>query len=169
MRSLTVMLMMLFVMLLPATAEAGKLADGFRGVAYGDASAIDTPPIEGCVTAQEAGARWMCQTTIGDASVTVMYMVDEGLFTGIFVRSSGYTNASALFDSLRAAYGGGRKKNAYDSSSLPDWTWSDGSVIGAFEFNRFSNEATFLTVHLPSYDAAKKAKEDRAKRAVDDL
>lgn len=86
---------MILTMLWMVQAEAGKLAEGFRGAAYGPESAVTESPLPECVRDVEDRVRWQCDTTIGEAAVQVSYLVDEGMFYGVYMKAKGYANAEA--------------------------------------------------------------------------
>lgn len=66
------------LLFLAASATAGPLADGFRGLAFGPASALAVAPLESCVADPRPGVRWACDAEINGAPVLVCYHVDRG-------------------------------------------------------------------------------------------
>lgn len=159
---------MLFSLVL-STASAGKLAEGFRGVPYGPATALDVAPGDSCASSTEVGVRWLCQVHLGEAEVQVAYMVKEGLFYGLVMRANEYTNASAFFDVLVAGYGPGSPENTYDDSRLADRMWRDGSVIGSWGYNKFSDLGQFIVFDQTAMAKIKATENERAKAAAGGL
>lgn len=160
---------MLLSMLLLSTALAGKLAEGFRGLPYGPAAVLDVAPGESCAANTESGVRWNCQVRLGEANVEVAYMVQEGLFFGIVIHATGYVNAAAFFDVLVAGYGAGTPANTYDDTKLADRRWQDGSVIGSWSYNKYSDKAQFIAFEQTLMTTIKTAEKERAKAAASGL
>jgi hypothetical protein len=160
---------MFLLMMMLSNAMAGKLAEGFRGLPYGPASVLDTAPGESCANTGEAGVRWVCLMRLGEASVEVSYMVQEGLFCGILIRSAGYSNATAFFDVLLAGYGVGTPANTYDESRMADRRWQDGDVIGSWEYNKYSDKAQFISFNRSLMAQIKAIETERAKAAAGGL
>jgi hypothetical protein len=150
-------------------AQAGKLAEGFRGIPFGDAAPLATAPMDGCSPKPEPSVEWNCSTTIGDVPVTVAYMVQEGLFTGVFIITEDFGNADTLFKTLQAAWGKGRKTNDWQDGSLPDWSWSDGGVYGSFRYNEYSNKASVIAFDARLSAKADAIKAEKAKSGAGDL
>lgn len=164
-----VLFLSLSAALLTPSAFAGKLAEGFRGIPYGPASVLDVAPGEGCAANTEMSVRWMCTVQLGEASVQVAYMVQEGLFFGVVIHATGYGNASAFFDVLTAGYGAGTAANTYDSSRLADRRWQDGNASGSWDYNKFSDEGKFIAYDQTLMAKIKAAEAARAKAAAGGL
>lgn len=147
----------IFFLFFFSNAHAGKLADGFRDKPFGPASVIAEQPLEDCQSRPEKGVRWLCNTTIADAPVSVAYMQEGDLFYGVMIKSQGYTSKTVLLDTLQAAWGSGFDTPKYEG------LWKDGDVIASMEYNQFSKEITVVW-----YDNAlmqKMAAERKAKAA----
>lgn len=161
---------MLAIMIgLALTAHAGKLADGFRGIPYGDVAALSVAPSENCSHRPEPLVEWYCQDKIGQAEVQIAYVVDRGLFFGVHITAKGWRNADALLEVAKAAWGDGRPEHDWDDSWRADRLWSDGNVGAKFEYNQFSEASTMITVHMAlkrEIDGMAKAE---AAKAVNDL
>lgn len=161
------MLFLLAMLVLPA--DAGKLSEGFRGVPYGSDAVLSDSPLDGCTKVGADSVLWSCPTKIGGADVKVSYMADEGIFFGMFIEVSGYTNCSEVMTVLQQAYGKGIKENEWDKSALADRIWRDGKVVASFEYNKYTDKAKVAMFDSSLMDDVKKIKADRAKGAVDDL
>ena len=70
---LTATLLYLALLAFP-TAQAGKLAEGFRGLPFGDPAPLAAAPLEGCQKAPEPTVAWSCPSTIGAVPVSIAYM-----------------------------------------------------------------------------------------------
>lgn len=156
-------------LILLATASAGKLADGFRGVAYGPASALNTAPGESCATSLDSTVRWVCPTRLGEASVKVSYVVKEGLFFSVIIDADGYLNSAALLNVILAAYGPGTFAHSYDDSHMADRFWRDGNVVGGWKFNQYSDTAQFIAFEKTLLDKIQALENERAKAAASGL
>lgn len=150
-------------------AHAGKLSDGFHGIPYGSASVLVAPPGESCALNPEPGVHWLCQDTIGEARVEVAYMEKEELFYGVVIVASGYESCSSLFSVLVAGYGAGTPVASYDKSLLADRRWRDGSVIGSWRYNKYSDRAEFVAFHDSLVSQIKEKEEEKARDAARDL
>jgi hypothetical protein len=162
--------LLLVSLVLPATADAGKLAEGFRGVPFGPADPVLTAaPMEGCARDTEIGVRWDCPTTIGGVAVHVAYIAQEGLFPSLVVYGSGYTDAATLFPVLKASYGEGSKLHDWDDSLLADWHWRDGDVVGMWDYNQFSDRFRFTMFDTAVMERVKQIQAEKAKSSTGDL
>jgi hypothetical protein len=160
-------------MLLPfllSVAHAGKLANGWRGHLYGDATWLASPPSEGCTPTPEVGVRWLCPESVGGAKVEVNYMLATeigGAFTGIVLRCEGYLVCAAVLDTLMAAWGKPFRTEEY--GTLPDRTWADGSVLAGWEYNQFSDIGTATTFDKVLYERIKVVEASKAQDAAGEL
>lgn len=150
-------------------ASAGKLAEGFRGVPFGDATPLAAPPLPGCVKNPEAGVLWRCASQLGEFPVTVYYMVGLNTFMGISIHGSGYSVCEGIRDTLKAGWGVGAPADKYDTGPLPEWRWHDDFVLGSFDYNRFSSTCTAMTMHMGYYREMKEKKEKEAVKGTGDL
>ena len=158
-----------FIMSFTCQAQAGKLADGFRGHPFGDASFLEEPPDDNCMANPETGVRWSCQTTIGDVPVSVAYMVMETLYVGVVITTEGYTNASNLLTTLQQAYGPGRKTHDWDTDSMGDRLWADNNVFGSWEWNKYSAKAQMTIMARDVYLNAQELQKARTSAGINDL
>ena len=159
------------ILAMPVPALAGKLADGFRGVPFGPDSVIAAAPLPECHTSTEEGVKWACNTTIGDHSVQVAYMADEGLFYAVMLLGEGYAVAEGLMRIFRSAYGPGSLTKSYNTESEPlaDRIWRDGPVWASWEYNQFSDGSHLIIVHDKYHNQMKAAKVAKSKNAIGDL
>lgn len=159
----------LSIALASSSATAGKLATGFRGQPWGEVDLDSLVTTGDCAPSSEAQVGRLCQQTFATASAEVAYMYDHGLFWGIYLSSSGYSNCSTIFEVLTAAYGRGRPKVA----SLDSWDdhryWFDGSVGASWNYNEFSKRCTFVINHAELYDRVSAPSEAAAKSAAESL
>lgn len=163
------LILLIATMAIAGTAHAGKLADGFRGIPYGDAAALEAPPMSTCGSSLDPAVKWVCTATIGEVPVTVSYAVMEGLYVGVMIKVSGYVHASELLATLQQAYGRGTKDHDWDSDAMADRKWLDGTVAAAWSWNQFSDEGEFIILDIEQHDLAELRKNERAKSGVDDL
>ena len=162
------MLYLIAMMVMPA--HAGKLAEGFRGLPYGDASVLDTAPMENCRPDTELAVRWFCPTQIGEAEVTVAYMVKEGLYFGnVIATPKSYKDAHALHTILIEAYGKGAKTHEWDHGALADRTWRDGTVYAGWSYNQYTHIGQVILFDLDKQTEVKKRQAEKAQKSVDDL
>lgn len=159
----------ILALVLTGSAAAGKLAEGFRGIPYGDATSLADAPSETCVADPEPDVRWGCDDKIGDVPVTISYMVSGDLFIGVAISTTSYAHADALFKTLQVAWGRGRKQRDYDTSALPDWAWADRTALGSFKYNQYSDECRVLAFDRKVHEQAEAAKVEKAKAGAGDL
>jgi hypothetical protein len=68
----------MITMLMTMPAVAGKLADGFQGIRFGDVSMIQaTQPLPTCSKDPEPGVLWTCPHRLGDVDVTASFFARE--------------------------------------------------------------------------------------------
>ena len=161
---------MIPIFILTLAADAGKLADGFRGIPFGPAAVMDTAPLPGCRPDSEPGFKWACATEVGGVPVTVSYGVEHGLYyaTAIWFKL-GYTEAATFRGVLTAAYGKGAPAKDYMRDGMDDWVWRDGSVSARFTYNQFSHLVSFFIMDIDLYKQVEAAKAIEAKQAIGDL
>lgn len=151
---------------------AGKLADGWKGQAYGPNPAVvgTTPPAEGCTLVTDVNKGWACTQEIGGQSYQVSYLVESGLFTGVGIRCEGYEACRNLRDVLDAGWGKCVPEYGESVSLSAKCTWSDGSVRGIWDYNQYSYKGSAIAFHMSYYEQAKaETKERAAKAAASDL
>lgn len=153
-----------------AFAHAGKLADGWRGHPYGSAAWMEQAPSEGCMPNPEEGVKWRCLEKVGGVEVDVSYLVDlelGGVYTGIFLRCSGYTVCTTVLDTLGAAWG--KPFSLEEYGQLPKRLWSDKSVIASWDYNQYSDTGTATVFDKVIYERIKAEKAKKAKAAAEEL
>ena len=156
-------LLSLVLLALP-TAEAGKLAEGFRGRPFGDAAWLATAPMEGCQKAPEPTVAWLCPTTIGKVPVSIAYMVDEGVYLGVYVQAKGFQAKQDLLATLKGAWGPGM-----DGGPGLEGLWKDGDVFASFKYNRYSDDMALTIASEKANAEVKRRKAERVKSAAGDL
>ena len=156
-------LLSLVLLALP-TAEAGKLAEGFRGRPFGDAAWLATAPMEGCQKAPEPTVAWLCPTTIGTVPVCAAYLVDEGVFMGVFIQAKGWAEKVELLATLKAAWGPGK-----DAAPRLEGFWIDGDVLAGMDYNRYSDGIQVTISSKAAEDLVKRRKAARVAGAAGDL
>ena len=155
------------LLLLASTANAGKLQDGWRGHPYGDSAWLDKAPSEGCRPNAEAGVRWLCDEIVGGQPVVVAYMVAEGFYTGIVLRCKGYVLCKTVLETLGAAWG--RPFSIEEYGQLPERFWRDGTSIGGWDYNQFSDVGTATTFDSVIEERVDSIKAAKAKSAAGEL
>lgn len=163
-------LTLVLILFVPSVSHAGKLADGFRGHPYGDPSWLDDEaPGDSCVKEPEESVPWKCSDKIGETPVDISYVVMEGLYVGVLITTDGFTNATNLLATLKAAYGNGIKVNDWDDSSLADLMWKDREVYASFKYNQFSGRTEVYISAMSVYNEAEALRKARAAQGAGDL
>jgi hypothetical protein len=157
----------MILLLLVSIANAGKLQDGWRGHPYGDSAWLDKAPFEGCKPHAEDGVRWLCDEIVGGQPVAVAYMVAEGFYTGIVLRCNGYVLCKTVLETLGAAWG--RPFSIEEYGSLPERFWRDGTAMGSWDYNQFSEIGTATTFDSVIHERVDAIKAAKAKSAAGDL
>lgn len=162
--------MILLLALLPL-AFAGRLDDGWRGTPYGPAENMAQPPNPDCVANPEPSVGWRCPERVGDAAVSVSYLVDEGRYFGVIVECQGYADCAILREAVHAAWSVPfTPKHDRDTSVLPDGFWqlsavSRDGVSAVWAYNRYSGKGSASVFHtglVKQVEAARKARAARA-------
>ena len=153
--------------LLIPLAVAGKLEDGWRGRPFGPTGEPIAAPGDACISSPESGVRWRCSETIGTETVTVAYMVQEGIYSSVLIECNGFSSCSSVLDTVTAAWG--KPFSVKEYGTLPDRYWSDGLVIGAWSYNQFSTKGTAIMSHTEWFAAIKAKEAAKARTAADDL
>lgn len=158
-----------------AAAYAGKLADGFRALPWGDASVIENPPTpQGCIPGgtppDGTGPRWVCQVEINGVAVSVSYMLESGYFTGVHITvPPNFPAADAVHQALIAAYGTCVPRYQGDRSPLPECTWSDGTARAVWKYNEFNQATSVMIFDLGVYAKAEAVQKAKAEQAASGL
>lgn len=74
---------------LTASAKEAPLEAGFRGRTYGDAKVIAKKPFEVCVPVTAPTVAWSCVDTLAGYPAAIHYVVEAGLFVGVYIRIDG--------------------------------------------------------------------------------
>lgn len=157
----------MLVWLLIGVVEAGKLAtdNGFRGKQFGDAEVLVDSPMVGCVHEPEIGVKWKCDTTLGEHPVKVNYMVREGLFTGVYMTSTGHNSCYGVKDILTMAWGVPERPNRY----MDEYWWKDMGVYATWNYMSVTGTCSIIVTNLSVYSESDKRAKLRASTAVGDL
>lgn len=161
--------------LMSMSAQAGKLAEGFRGIPFGPATVLENPPQpSGCrqgdaVSTQAKGVRWVCPVEINGVGVEANYAVEEGYYYGVQITPpANFAAARDVLAALTAAYGT-CEQSQVASGPLPDCRWVDGSAVAAWTYNRFTERSSisiFDRAVFSEVDAARKAKANAAAQGL---
>jgi len=158
----------MLLLMMMTMAHGGKLAEGYRGLAWGSHETVEQPDGE-CQADPEPGAAWACQQTIGDVPVTVGYGYEHGMLYSVLIMAEGYNACDTLMDTFTAAWGRSVPQKTYAKGKLDDRIWMDGRTSAVWKWNRFSEKCQVVALHLPSYDVVKAAQASKAKEGINDL
>jgi hypothetical protein len=161
-------------LLLCALSFAGKLEAGWRGIPYGDAAVLQTPPTEDCKAAPEPGVAWTCRELVGPARITVSYMVDKGVYSGVYIQCKSYSDCSTLFAAISAAW----VDTPFVPKSGSSGSLSDGffnllhardGVCAAWTYNPYTYGGSVVVVDAVAYNRAAAIKNTEAIKASEGL
>jgi len=155
------MTLIAFALSLILPAQAGKLADGFRGLPFGDASVVADKPLDDCQPGGLDGLLWVCTSTIGSTPVSVSYMGSDGLFSGVYITAEGSQHRAPLLAVLQGAWGDG-----LDGGHRIDRLWRDGSVLATYKHNKYSGQTTVVLFDQKVSEKQKKMAAARAQEAA---
>lgn len=159
---------MTVLMMLASLAHGGKLAEGYRGLAWGAHETLEQPS-EQCQADPEPGAAWLCKQTIGEVPVSVGYGYDHGILYSVLIMAEGHTACDTLMDTLTSAWGRSTPQRTYATGKLDDRIWVDKRTSGVWKWNRYAGKCQVVMLHLPSYDEVKAANAKQAEAGVNDL
>jgi hypothetical protein len=149
-------------------AYAG-LNDGVRGKKWGEV--LETAPSESCNVSTEANNAddWVCKEKIGDVDVDVGYgLLQDKRMYSVIILAQGFASCQKISNTLTEAWGrGGRDQ--YDSSPLPKTSWYAMGTLGSFEYNRYSEKCTVLSMSVSLYREKEKADKKKAAEAAKSL
>lgn len=147
--------MSLLLALFMATAEAGKLSTGFRGLPFGSDSVLARPPIEdgGCQRAVQSPSdwSWLCRTELNGVPVYAFYASSHGYFYAVTLMGTGVIGSGGLLSGTRmregaiSAWGPGGQRDPADPKNFPDWIWMDGSVGAVWVYDPIKDQ-TGMTI-----------------------
>ena len=161
--------MFALMLALTMSADAGKLAEGVKGIAYGPQPAPAQLDGATCAVQHVLGIPWVCQSTVGAVPVLVSPGYEHGRVYAVLVSATGDTECRTLMDTLTAAYGSSRPISEYADGPLDDRGWFDGDVIATWSYNRFSKRCDFVAIHMPTKAAMDAEAAQVAAGAVGDL
>lgn len=155
-------------------AFAGKLAEGFRGLAFG--TALDTPPETApeaaCVSNPEPGIRWSCSVEIGGVPLQAHYGTSYGRhYTTLLQGKLDYAQATTLLDVLKAGWGTPRPMDSWVQKPAVDdkQFWMDGDIMAMWDRNQFSGETTLAVMSMTEVRQKEAADKAAAAAAVGGL
>lgn len=143
-----------------ATALAGPLADGYKGVAWGEYKTFPAPT-ENCQRGREKAIAWVCKQTIGDIPVEVAYAYDHNLFYAFIITGKNYLDCVALSDTLDAGWGQSVPDNQYVTDRMAKKTWRDKDVFAAWKYNEFTKVCDVYAINnvlMSKMESIEKAK-----------
>lgn len=158
----------MFLLLFVGIAQAGKMAEGFRGLPWGEQEPFAAPG-DRCVSYPEEAVIWRCEQTIGDVPVEIAYVYEHKMLTGVLIYSDGFTNCTALIDVMTAAYGESTPTSKYATGRMDDRHWRDTGVFGSWEWNKYSGKCQAGIIHIESLTRVDEIKKKKAVKGVDDL
>ena len=164
------MISILSLLLITATAQAGKLADGYRDYGWGAMPVPKQLAGAQCVTLDpKTGAPWTCKTTLGPVAVQVTPAYDEGRLYGWVISGRSYTVCDTIMDTLTVAYGSSQPTHSSMNEKLDDRWWADGDVQAFWSFNQFSNKCDVVIKNFKESKIVEEARIKAAASAVGDL
>lgn len=154
--------------LIIATALAGPLADGYRGVTWGEYETFPAPT-ENCRKGNEPAIAWICNQTIGDIPVEVAYAYNHNIFYALVITGKNYLDCATLSDTLDAGWGPSTLDNEFVTGKMAKKTWRDRSVFAAWKYNEFSKVCDVYAIHNEWMQKMEKLEKAKAVKGVKDL
>jgi len=159
----------LFFLLLISSAQAGKLASGWKALPFGSDSVLVKAPLPGCLASTEPGIRWQCHDQIGGVNLALHYLSQEGLFWGVMVQCKGFDECFTFREILNQAWGPGRPKRDFATDTMDDRVWIDQTVGASWDWNQFTNTGTVLLLDKNLFERVRAADRDAARKAAEAL
>lgn len=160
---------MFILLALSLPAAAGKLADGFRNIPWGEYPDGFKAPLENCIPDPEPSVPWACPSTVGDIPVKVSFFVQYNIYHSVFIKAEGASDCLKFIEVARQAYGKSKYMNQYLTGVMDDQYWMDGPVYGTWDFNKVNNSCTLIIMHRPYGDKADGIRKTEALKATKDL
>jgi len=160
------------------TANAGKLANGLRGIPYGNPAKLLTKlrafPADDCqnVRMPQSGDSNLpaCIVNVGRVQTVVIFGIIGGRYVGFTMHVMGYGKAKALFTSLKAAWGEGTITEYPSMGDLPyEYRWRDGKVVATFKYNYSNDKVEVVVGHQGEVEKMNKTAAKAAESGASDL
>jgi hypothetical protein len=121
------------ILLLNVAAQGGELANGFRGIPFGDPAVLQRPPFESCKAYPYPDTRWVCTTQpVPGVTVDVAYILQQGRFVGVLIKGTMNALDAAIWrDTLNQHWGA--PMNVGREGDFESASWLDGNVIGTYK------------------------------------
>lgn len=160
-----------FILLLSlaSTAQAGKLAEGYRSTTWGLNESFPAPEETGCLAKPEEAVAWTCSHKIGEVDVMSSYLYQFSILSGVMVIAKGFVNCDKLINTLETAYGPSKPLSKYRTGRMDQRYWTDGEVWASYQWNQFSSECSLGILHNPSVKKVEALKKEAAGKAASDL
>jgi hypothetical protein len=164
----------MIMLMLASLAHGGKLADGYRGLAWGIYEQVPKPP-GSCIADPDAmegirGVPWYCDQTIGSVPVGVYYMWEHQRLYSVMIKTKGFVQCDTLMDTLIAAWGRpSPSASSTGTDKLDGKMWLDTEVGAVWSYNEWMHECNVVLLHRKLYAEVEKARAAAARRSVDDL
>ncbi len=146
----------LLILAISTAAHAGKLAEGYRSMAWGPHAELPKPP-GNCVQNAYPGITWACAHTIGVVNANVFYMYKYGLLYAVSINAEGHAQCTALNDALTAAWGeyvftNHKDDPGYSYDALIDeHLWSDGTAVAFWQYKKYVHTCAVSLISQPHY------------------
>lgn len=160
---------MILFFALSLSAFAGKLADGFRNIPWGEYPDGFKAPLENCVADPEPSVPWSCPSLVGNIPVKVSFLVQYNIYHSVFVEARGTSNCLKFNETARQAYGAPEYMSQYLTGAMDDQYWSEGPVIGTWKFNKITEKCTLIIMHRTHGAKADGFRKNEAVKATKDL
>ena len=160
--------MTLVIAAIMSAALAGPLADGYKGVKWGEYKAFPAPT-ENCRKAAEPGIAWICSQSIGGATVEAAYAYNHNIFYAVVLTGTTYSDCNALMDTLEVGWGASLAVNKYATSKMDKRTWRDREVFASWDYNKYNTECNVYMIHNALMGKMESIEKAAAAKGVQDL
>lgn len=154
--------------LLFTTAMAGPLAEGYKGLKWGEYETFPAPT-EDCRKGAESGIEWICVQSIGDVSVEAAYAYKHGIFYAVVITGKDFLTCSTLVDTFDVGWGSSVPQNQYATGKMDKRAWRDKNVFASWNYNEYDTKCDTYLINNSLMAKMEKLEKAKAAKGVGDL
>jgi hypothetical protein len=160
--------MSLIIAAIMSAALAGPLADGYKGLKWGEYESFPAPT-ENCRRGNEPGIGWICSQSIGETAVETAYAYNHNIFYAVVLAAKSYSTCNALMDTLEAGWGPSKPFNKYATGKMDKRAWRDKDVFASWQYDKYHKECNVYMIHNSLMGKMENIEKAAAAKGVQDL
>jgi len=154
--------------LLLTTAMAGPLAEGYKGLKWGEYKTFPAPT-EDCLKGAESGIEWICAQSIGDVPVEAAYAYKHGIFYAVVITGKDFLTCSTLMDTFDVGWGKSLPQSKYATGKMDKRAWRDRNVFASWVYNEYDKRCDIYLINNSLMAKVENIEKAKAAKGAKDL